>query len=261
VRRRDGTSFPAMVTDTPVHDERGELIGIIGVSMDITERKLTEEELREASRQIKNILESVTDAFYALDREWRFTYINERALRRFQGDKREELTREELIGKNVWEVFPELVGTSFYQEPHRALREQKTIRFEGYFPLDDTWYEGHVYPSEEGLAFYALDITERKRAEKEIQIRTHQQAVVADLGLRALANDDPQLLMDEATALVARTLGVEYSKVVELLPGGEELLLLPSFLSLRVDKKRENHYKERSCERRVHPRESPENPA
>ena len=76
-----------------------------------------------------------------------------------------------------------------------------------------------------GAVLVVRDITERKKAEQEIETRTYQQAVVAELGLRALENDDLQSLMDEATALVARTLGVEYSKVMELLPGGKELLL------------------------------------
>jgi DNA-binding NarL/FixJ family response regulator/signal transduction histidine kinase len=71
----------------------------------------------------------------------------------------------------------------------------------------------------------AYDITEHKQAEQEITRRTHQQAVVAELGLRALVNDDLQLLMDEAVTLVGHTLDLDHSKIVELLPGGDELLL------------------------------------
>jgi DNA-binding NarL/FixJ family response regulator/signal transduction histidine kinase len=71
----------------------------------------------------------------------------------------------------------------------------------------------------------AYDITEHKQAEQEITRRTHQQAVVAELGLRALVNDDLQLLMDEAVTLVGHTLDLDHSKIVELLPGGGELLL------------------------------------
>ncbi len=84
----------------------------------------------------------------------------------------------------------------------------------------------HVYPSEEGLSVYSQDITERKQVEREMETRTRQQAVVAELGLRTLEhNEDLQALMDEAVVLVASTLEAEYSKIVELLPGGEELLL------------------------------------
>jgi PAS domain S-box-containing protein len=185
-----------------------------------------EETLRESSRRIENILESFTDAFVAVDREWRYTYINERALRRMQWRKGdEELTREEVLGKNMWEMFPDIVGTTIYHKYQEAMREQKTVEFETYFSPSDEWIEAHAYPSEEGLAIYYRDVTERKRAQKEIETRTHQQAVVAELGLRAQTETNLQFLMDEAVTLVARTLEVEYCKIVELLPNGEKLLL------------------------------------
>ena len=75
------------------------------------------------------------------------------------------------------------------------------------------------------MSFYWRDIIERKRAEQETQTRTRQQAAVAELGLRALVETDLQVLMDEAVACVSRTLGVENSEVVELLTGGQELLM------------------------------------
>jgi PAS domain S-box-containing protein len=136
---------------------------------DVTERKRTEEVLNESNRRTENILESITDEFFALDREWRFTYINERALRRIQGDRGEGLTREDLLGKNIWEVYPELVGSVFYHKYHDAVREQKTSQFEGRSSLSEGWYEVHAYPSEEGLSIYYRDITERKRAEETLR--------------------------------------------------------------------------------------------
>jgi PAS domain S-box-containing protein len=136
---------------------------------DVTERKRTEEALNEANRRTENILESITDEFFALDCEWRFTYINERALRRIQGDRGEGLTREDLLGKNIWEVYPELVGSVFYHKYHDAVREQKTSQFEGRSSLSEGWYEVHAYPSEEGLSVYYRDITERKRAEETLR--------------------------------------------------------------------------------------------
>ena len=223
--RKDGTPVHAEALTIALRGEQGEITGYLGIHRDITERKRAEEALEEASRRIENILESITEAFVALDREWRYTYINERALDGIQRARGEELTREELLGKNFWEVFPETVGFVFYQKYHEAMREQRTIHFEAYSPLTDRWIEVHVYPSEEGLSVYGHDVTERKRAEEEVEARTHQQAAVAELGLTALADDDLDSLMDEVVACVARTLGVEYTEIVELLPGGEELLL------------------------------------
>ena len=178
-----------------------------------------------SDRRIQAILESITDTFIALDRQWRFTYLNDRALDHLGSEKGEKLTREGLLGKNVWEEFPELVGTTPYQELHRALREQEAVEVEAYFPRSEEWLEVHAYPSEEGVAMYSRDITQLKREQMELETRTRQQAVVAELGLRALANDGLQSLMYDEVASVARTLGVEFVKIVELLPGGEELLM------------------------------------
>src|SRR5918997_855932 len=177
----DGTQLWARYDSYPIYDDEGRIVAGVLVAHDITEQRRAEEELRESSRQIENILESITDVFVAMDRQWRYTYINERALRRMQGRKGQELSREEFLGKNMWEEFPEAVGTTIYHKYHEAMRERKTVEFETYFPPSDEWIEAHAYPSEEGLAIYYRDITERKRAEQEMDTRTHQQATVAEL--------------------------------------------------------------------------------
>ena len=120
-------------------------------------------------RRTVDILESITDEFVAFDREWRYTYINERALDIIRRAKGEELTREDLVGKSIWEIYPEAVGSVFYQKYHEAMREQKSVEFEAYSPWSDRWGEVHAYPSEEGLFVYAHDITQRKRAEEQLR--------------------------------------------------------------------------------------------
>src|SRR5918998_1805872 len=120
-------------------------------------------------RRTVDILESITDEFVAFDREWRYTYINERALDIIRRAKGEELTREDLVGKSIWEIYPEAVGSVFYQKYHEAMREQKSVHFEAYSPASDTWFEARAYPSEEGLSVYAHDITQRKRAEERLK--------------------------------------------------------------------------------------------
>jgi PAS domain S-box-containing protein len=147
----------------------GKATRLHGASIDITERKRAEEALKESSRRIENILESIAEEFFAVDREWRLTYINERAVSRLRKTKGAGLTREGLLGKNIWEEFPQLVGTVFYEKYHEALREQQTVHFETQSPLSDTCFEVHAYPSEEGLSIYAQDVTERKRAEEALR--------------------------------------------------------------------------------------------
>jgi diguanylate cyclase (GGDEF)-like protein/PAS domain S-box-containing protein len=113
--------------------------------------------------------ESDTDAFYAVDWQWRFTYINERALRSIQEVRGKGLTREDLLGKNLWELYPELVGSVLYHKYHEAASEHTIIHLEEHSPLTDERYEVHAYPSEEGLSVYYQDITERTRANVELR--------------------------------------------------------------------------------------------
>jgi PAS domain-containing protein len=95
-----------------------------------------------------DILESITDAFVAVDHDWRYTYINDRALRRMQHRKGEELAPEAFLGQNMWEMFPEAVGTTIYDKYNEAMREHKSVEFETYLTFSDEWIEAHAYPSE-----------------------------------------------------------------------------------------------------------------
>jgi PAS domain S-box-containing protein len=114
-----------------------------------------------------DILESITDEFASFDREWRYTYFNERALEIIRRGKGEDLTREDLLGKSIWEIYPEAMGSVSYQKFHEAMREQKPVHFEAYSPWSDRWFEVHAYPTEEGLSVYSQDITQRKEAEEQ----------------------------------------------------------------------------------------------
>jgi signal transduction histidine kinase len=122
-------------------------------------------------------------------------------------------------------VVPELVATTFDREARRALREQVVAEFETRAPLSGRWMDVRLYPSEAGLSVYAHDITERKRGEEELSRRAEQQALVAELGRRALASDDLQRVLEEAVGLLARTLGVELACVAELPADRDEVIL------------------------------------
>lgn len=108
------------------------------------------------------ILESITDAFYALDSAWRYTYVNHQC-ERYYGKG-----RDELLGRVVWEVFPLALGTAFEREYRKVLREKTPSHFEVFSPLSLRWLDVHAYPSADGLSVYFRDITERKQAEEEI---------------------------------------------------------------------------------------------
>lgn len=106
------------------------------------------------------ILENMSDAFLALDAQWRFTYINA------QAEKLYRRTREELSGKIIWEAFPELQGTRFFEALYTAMETQQPVWLEEYSPAQTHWLEIRIHSSKYGLAVYYTDITERKQAEQ-----------------------------------------------------------------------------------------------
>jgi PAS domain S-box-containing protein len=127
------------------------------IHANITRRKMAEAEQQAKAREVLTIWESMTDAFYALDTDWHFTYVNAQAALLLQK------SREELIGKCLWDEFPEIVGSTFEREYRRALEQKVTARFEEFYPPLNGWYEVHVHPSAAGLAVYFRDITERRQ--------------------------------------------------------------------------------------------------
>ncbi len=128
----------------------------------ITDRKQAEEELLKLSDHSRNILESINDAFFAIDGNWHFTYLNQ------QAELLLKRKREELLGKNIWDEFPEAVGTSFYTQYHKAVSEQRTVSFEEFYPPLGIWFEVRAYPSASGLSVYFHNIDERRKAEKSL---------------------------------------------------------------------------------------------
>src|SRR4051812_5003104 len=214
--RKDGTPVCVELITVALRGERGGIAGYLEIHREVTERKRAEEDLREARRSSEAILESISEAFFGVDREWRYTFVNERGLAEAGGIPGRSLGPSDLLGRTVWEVFPELVGTTFDREAHRALRQQAVVEFETRSPVTGRWMDVRLYPSEAGLSIYLHDITERKRAEEELRRRAEQQALVAELGGRALASDDLQWVLEEAVGLLVRTLGVELACVAEL---------------------------------------------
>ena len=112
---------------------------------------------RELRDEAESILESITDGFLALDRDWRITYMNAEA-ERINGRP-----REEMLGRDHWELFPATVGTRLEREFRRAVAEQVSVQFENHYEPWGRWFEVKAYPSRDGgLAVYFRDVTERK---------------------------------------------------------------------------------------------------
>src|SRR5918995_301590 len=109
------------------------------------------------------LLDRVSDALFSLDRDWRISYLNSAAERLLGGP------REELLGKCLWDHFPETVGSIFEQQYRLALANGSAVTFEACHPPLGTWVEVHAYPSTEGLEIQAKDITPGMRAAESLR--------------------------------------------------------------------------------------------
>ena len=160
---RGGAETPIEDSAAPIKDETGNVVGVVMVFQDATERRRHEAALRESEERHRTILESITDAFFALDRDWRFTYVNRQAealLGRSRGD---------LLGKSLWEEYPGTVGNDIERRYRRAMGGGEAVEFDEFYPPHDRWYENHLYPSPDGLSVYFRDITERRRHEERLR--------------------------------------------------------------------------------------------
>ncbi len=110
--------------------------------------------------EISEILESITDAFLALDTDGCFTYVNRQAERMIG------LKRHDLLGQNVWDVFPHLKDSRMYTEYERAVRTQQPVEFEEFYAERKAWLEVRAYPNPDGMTIYYRDVTKRKRADE-----------------------------------------------------------------------------------------------
>lgn len=140
-----------------VSDSDGKIVVVQGAIQDINE-------LIRTRMQLTETLESISDAFFTLDENWRFTFMNAKA------ENLLNRRRSELIGQNIWEQFPEAVGTTFQTQYERAAREQETVRFAEYFPPLETWFDVSAYPTHDGVAIYFRDVTSERQRDEQLHL-------------------------------------------------------------------------------------------
>jgi PAS domain S-box-containing protein len=113
-------------------------------------------------------LEQINDAFFQLDKDWNFLFLNKAA------EKLLNRGKHELLGTNIWDAFPEAIGSTFYKNYHDAVEQQKEIIFEEYYPPFKTWFYVKAYPTKsEGLWVFFSNINQLK--ETELKLRESEQ--------------------------------------------------------------------------------------
>ncbi len=134
---------------------------IQGMGRDVTEEVESQTKIKEYTQRINDILESITDGFCAIDKNWNFTYVNKEFERLLYSQ------RESIMGTLFWEQFPESVDLLFYSEFKRAMQEQIKVHFEEYYPRFQAWFKVAAYPTLDGLTVYIQDITQEKKAQEK----------------------------------------------------------------------------------------------
>jgi PAS domain S-box-containing protein len=120
-------------------------------------------QLHESQSRFRSTFEHITDGFIQLDKNWNYTFVNQKAGMMIGKDP------DSLIGKNILEVFPEDKKLEVYKAYHRAMETQEYLHFVDYYPPLNKWFENHVYPSSRGITNYFRDITDRINEQHELQ--------------------------------------------------------------------------------------------
>jgi PAS domain S-box-containing protein len=170
--KKDGSRTWVEITTTPVKRAGGKT-EVIGFVRDITKRKRAEEALRGSEERYKELAGSITDVFFALDKDLRYTYWNKAS---------EELTgisAENALGKHLYDIFPDSEMTRSAEKVYlKVLRTQQAQSFVNEYQLGgkDYFFEISAYPSKNGLSVFVRDITERKQMEEELRA-AHEQLI------------------------------------------------------------------------------------
>ncbi len=134
-------------------------------------KKLNEDleyQIQKKSAELNIVFDRITDAMIALDKNWNYTYVNKKAGELHNRDPKD------LIGKNIWKEFPDVVKEPLYASLHSAMEKQEPVILTAFYALNNSWYEDFIYPSPDGVSVYYRDITEKKIAEEKIKLSEEQ---------------------------------------------------------------------------------------
>ncbi|MBE9185195.1 PAS domain S-box protein [Microcoleus sp. LEGE 07076] len=222
LRRCDGEYRWVLGTGVPRYRPDRTFAGYIGSCIDISDRKQAEQErtaalsreqaarqqaeetaraLQSANDRITNILESITDAFVAFDLNWNYTYVNQKA---------QDLLGKspaELLGKNVWEIYPWAVDLPSYKMIVKALAQKVTVEYEEFVPPWKKWLKVRFYPTDSGWSAYIQDVSDRKQAESALKASQEKLRMLAESNLIGILFGDVDGGISEANDEFLRMVG------------------------------------------------------
>ncbi|AFM11795.1 PAS domain S-box protein [Turneriella parva] len=156
-------------------DTEGQPVKAVGTCQDITDKHLAAAEKRRLGERLISTLESITDAFMLIDRNWNFSYLN------LQAEKLLQRRRSDLLGKNVWQSFPGVEDADFGYQYKYAMRSGESVAFESFYEPLRMWVEVRAFPSDQGLAVYFRDTG--------AEVAARQKLVASEARFRELAEN------------------------------------------------------------------------
>lgn len=171
--RKNGESFWNRVSVSVLRSTSGGPDQAVAIVEDLTDRLDVENEKRRLSERLAATLEHVSDAFFTLDRDWRFTFLNQ------QAERLMDRPRDKLLGHVIWDMFPEARGTESEVAYTRAMETGETVDFQQYYAPLGRWFEAHVYPSDEGVAVHFRDISDRVLSEARLRESEERFRIIA----------------------------------------------------------------------------------
>ncbi|TXK48903.1 PAS domain S-box protein [Pontibacter qinzhouensis] len=148
------TKVPVTINDT--------VVGIYSILKDTTDIIQSQKTIQQQANKLNTIFESITNAFFVLDKNRNFNYINKEAERLLQ------LNRKDCLGKDILTFFPEENTGGFIPYYQQAITTGETVYYKTFIQKADVWLEVAMYPSEEGVSVYFTDITDRVKTEQEL---------------------------------------------------------------------------------------------
>jgi PAS domain S-box-containing protein len=152
------------VIGEPEHDAEGRIIGALGAFQDIDELVLAQARTEATQKHLAETLNSISEGFMVLDREWRLIFVNRAGA--------EFLMRPgpDLIGRNLWDEFPAARNSQFESSYRKAVETGETVTFEEFYPPLERWFEVRAHPTPDGLAVYFQDVTDRRRSTEALRL-------------------------------------------------------------------------------------------
>ncbi|NJK62809.1 MAG: PAS domain S-box protein [Synechococcaceae cyanobacterium SM2_3_1] len=213
VQQKDGEYLWVETLSTLVRDtHNGQPLEIQTSTRNISEQMRYELALEEAIQLSRNILESITNTFFAVDPDWSITYCNDRFAQMLQK------SQTQIIGKSLWALQPDLLDTIFYQELRQIKIKEEARIFEGYYEPTQSWYEVHAYPTEDGgISAYFQDVSDRKQAEQQLLNQLSLEQILNEITQGIRRSLDLPTVFETTTKAVGQLLEIGEVLIFQLL--------------------------------------------